>query len=136
MVIGRSVTTMVAGKIIAMTKEIFVEITLIAEMTGATYAAISERLRTIVGRYAVICATETMRQLDGSERSWGTSIVTYIATAAIFGTTDGIPGTTAAIFDGIVVTGVKSRLVEGRQREALPFCFCLFQTAREESSAG
>jgi hypothetical protein len=69
MVIGRSVTTMVGGKIIAMTKEIFVEITLIAELTGAPYAAIKERLRAIVGSYAVICATETMRQLDGSERS-------------------------------------------------------------------
>jgi hypothetical protein len=52
-----------------MTKEMFVEITLIAEMTGATYAAIRDRLRAIVGSYAVICATETMRQLDGSERS-------------------------------------------------------------------
>jgi hypothetical protein len=69
MVIGRSVTTMVGGKIIAMTREMFVEITLIAEMTGATYAAISERLRAIVGSYAVICETETMRQFDGSERS-------------------------------------------------------------------
>jgi hypothetical protein len=49
--------------------------------------------------------------------------VTYIATAAIFDTTDGIPGTTAAIFDGIVVTGVKSRLVGGRQRESAAFCF-------------
>jgi hypothetical protein len=60
-------------------------------------------------------------------------MVTYIATAAIFGTIDGIPGTTAAIFDGIVVTGVKSRLVGGRQREALPFVLLISDSSLKKA---
>jgi len=99
---------MVAGEIIAKTREISATITLIAGMTGGTSIRIIDKLRAIAGSSGAIFVMEIMRQPDRSERSCETSIVTCIANAAMSAMTLGTSGTIAVTSDGIVVTGVKN----------------------------